>query len=260
MIFGWLRRRRRRKLLAKPFPAAWPAVLEALPFYSRLDDQERARLRDIVRVIVAEKSWEGADDLEITDEIRVTIAAGAALLLLGIHHDYFRRVTSIVVHPSTYSSAVGYSHRSGVVEEGMPVLGQAVYRGPVLLAWNSVQQGLLNPEDGRNVVIHEFAHRLDMLDGFVDGTPPLASRGAYAAWTRIMTEEYERLKRGRRSVLDHYGATNEGEFYAVACEAFFEKPLQMSRKHPQLYELLKDYFGQDPLARLRRAEGDDELP
>jgi Mlc titration factor MtfA (ptsG expression regulator) len=123
-----------------------------------------------------------------------------------------------------------------------------------VLAWDAVRRGNDNAEDGRNVVLHEFAHKLDMLDRFADGAPPLGSRRQYRAWARIMTEEYDDLKeqarKGRRTLLDKYGATNPAEFFAVATEHFFEQPRQMRRKHEELYGLLVDYYGQDPASRL----------
>lgn len=257
MIFSWLRRRRRKKLLAQPFPGGWPPILRRYPFYQRLDEDERARLHDILRVLVAEKRWEGCYGLELTDEIRVTIAALAALLLLEIEHEYFRRVTSILVYPTSYPSVFAHRDAAGVVSENAPMYGEAWYRGPVLLAWDEVLQGALNPGDGSNLVLHEFAHRLDMLDGYVDGTPPLGASALYEDWARVMTAEFEALKeqarKGRRSVLDPYGARNEAEFFAVAVEAFFEKPRQVQRRHPELYGLLRAYFRQDPLARLDRS-------
>jgi Mlc titration factor MtfA (ptsG expression regulator) len=257
VIFSWLRRRRRKKLLAQQFPDAWREILAQYPFYGRLDEGERSRLHDVLRVLVAEKNWEGCYGLELTDEIRVTVAGLAALLVMNIEHDYFERVTSILVYPTTYPSVFPHRDGAGVVSEDAPMYGEAWYRGPVLLAWDEVRQGALDPKDGSNLVLHEFAHRLDMLDGYVDGTPPLGLRERYADWARVMTEEFEALvesaRRGRRSVLDPYGATNEAEFFAVAVEAFFEKPRQMQGKHAELYDLLRAYFRQDPLERLRRS-------
>jgi Mlc titration factor MtfA (ptsG expression regulator) len=258
MIFGWLRKRRRRALLATPFPDSWPPWLDPLPFYAALNGEERARLHDILRVIVAEKTWTGSTDFPVTEEMKVLVAAQAALLILEIEHDYYARVDEIILRPSSYTA--GYVHRDagGVVSEGARNLGEAWYRGPVVLAWDGVRQGAEDPKDGHNLVFHEFAHKLDMLDGFVDGTPPLHRRSEYKLWTQVMTEEYEALqeaaRRGRRSVLDRYGATNEAEFFAVATETFFEKPRQLQQRHEALYNLLQSYYRQDPLARLRRVQ------
>jgi len=256
MIFGWLRRRRRRAILATPCSDSWRQWLDALPFYATLDEDQRRRLRDDTRIIVAEKSWEGCGGLEIDDEIRVTIAAQAALLLLNLEHDYYRRVESILVYPSVFEAPTRRAGPGGMVQEGRStVLGLAFHRGPVVLAWDSARHGAENWEDGRNVVLHEFAHKLDMLDSYADGTPPLESRQHYDGWVRIMTEEYERLveqtEKRRRTVMDKYGATNPAEFFAVATETFFEKPRQLMRKRPELYELLRSYYGQDTVARLR---------
>ena len=256
MLFSWLKRRRRRKLLAQPFPPAWTQWLAPLPFYAALNADERARLHDILRVIVAEKTWTGVGDTAVTEEMTVVIAAQAALLILEIEHDHYRRVDEIIVHPASYEPSYQRRDAAGVVQAGSHNAGEAWYRGPVVLAWDGVRHGAEDPKDGHNLVFHEFAHKLDMLDGFVDGTPPLHRRNAYALWTRVMTEEYTALqdaaRRGRRTVLDRYGATNEAEFFAVATETFFEKPRQLHRKHESLYNLLKDYYGQDPLERLAR--------
>jgi Mlc titration factor MtfA (ptsG expression regulator) len=258
VLFTWFRRRRRRKLLASPFPTAWAAWLEPLPFYQLLDDAERRRLHDILRVMVAEKQWTGAGDLEVTDEMRVLVAGQAALLILEIEHDYFERVEEIILFPSSYEASYRTYRDGGVISEGAHNAGEAWYRGPVVLAWDGVRRGPEDPKDGHNLVLHEFAHKLDMLDGYVDGTPPLRGRGQYANWTRVMTEEFERLqkaaRRGGRSLLDAYGATNEAEFFAVATETFFEKGVHLRRKHEALYNLLRDYYRQDPAERLARAQ------
>jgi len=262
MIFSWLRRRRRKALLAEPIPEEWVGWLMELPFYQGLDAGERGRLHDILRVIVAEKDWEGCAGFEITDEVKVVIAAQAALLVLQIDHNYYRRVKTILVYPSSYKTGRPDWQSGGIVEEGGGHnLGEAWYRGPVILSWDSVRYGAEDPKDAHNLVLHEFAHKLDMSDGTIDGTPPLRDRQDYRDWARVMTEEYDVLrgkaKKGRRSVLNRYGATNEAEFFAVATESFFEKPLQMEKRHAELYGLLKTYFRQDPAERLRRAAAED---
>ena len=260
MLFGWLKRRRRKKLLSSPFPESWRVTLRQLAFHETLDAVERSMLEDCLRVIVAEKHWEGCAGLEMDDEVRVTIAAQAALPILRIEHDYYRRIRSIFVYPSTFLiPGAAADGRSTVHVEGQPVLGLAYHGGPIVLAWDSVVQGARNDEDGRNVVIHEFAHALDLLDRYADGTPPLKGREQFDAWRRIMEDEYksliEKAERGRRAVLDKYGATNPAEFFAVATECFFEKPRQLESKHTELYTLLRTYFGQDPAERLRRTPG-----
>src|SRR6516165_5094997 len=156
VIRSWLRKRRRRRLLATPFPSDWLDHLDKnMASYAMLTETEQARLRDDLRVFVAEKTWEGCGGLTITDEIKVTIAAQACLLLLGIEHDYFSRVLSILVYPTTYRSAGGEIGSGGVVHEGVGRLGEAWYGGPVVLSWESVQSGGQNARDGRNVVFHE---------------------------------------------------------------------------------------------------------
>ena len=256
MLFGWFKRRRRRKLLAEPFPDAWLAPLrEALPCYDALSEDERRRLRDDLRIFIAEKTWTGCGGFEMTDRARVVVAAQACLLLLHLDHDYYKDVREVLMYPSTFVVPDRSLGPGGVVSEAeRATLGQAWRRGPVVLAWDSVRGGAANAEDGRNLVYHEFAHKLDLLDEVADGTPPLRRRERYEAWRRVMTREYERLieasGRGRATLLDRYGATNPAEFFAVATEIFFEQPRQMRRRHPDLYALLRDYYRQDPDGRL----------
>lgn len=265
MVFDFLKDRRRARLREEPFPAEWEAVLDrGVPIYRRLPDEEKEALRGHVQVFLAEKQFEGAGGLEMTDEIRVIIAAQACLLLLRLDDaaDYYPRLRSIVVYPSTYV-AKAQEGDGAVVHEGDSVrLGESWTHGAVVLSWDGVRAGAANPRDGHNVVLHEFAHQLDQEDGGADGTPEMPwSR--YAPWARVLSEHYLELRRdarrGRRTVLDDYGALNEAEFFAVATETFFEKPGQLQRRHPELYEELKAYYGQDPAATLQApAEGGGE--
>ena len=259
MLFSWLARRRRAKLLATSFPAEWAGYLERnVPLYAQLNDRERTKLCDDLRILVAEKHWEGCGGLTMTDEVKVTVAAHAALLLLGIRHDYFARVMSILVYPTGFRSPDGWTGPDGVVDMTVGALGEAWYDGPIVLAWDEVVAGGRDPTDGRNVTLHEFAHQLDYLDGVADGTPPLRHKGDYARWQEVMTREFRRLKAESRTgtpqVLDSYGATNEAEFFAVATEAFFEKPRQMYARHSELYAILSEYYGQDPATRAASAD------
>jgi Mlc titration factor MtfA (ptsG expression regulator) len=252
MILTWLRRRRRQRLLAQPFPAEWLPYLEKnVAHYRHLNLAEQARLRDALRIFVAEKTWEGCGGLQMTDEIKVTIAAQAMLLVLGMEHNYFDRVLSILVYPQGYSAEGGEAN--GVVSQGQGRLGESHYRGPVILSWSEVVSEARRPERGHNLVYHEFAHQLDMLDGVIDGTPPLKDAAQRKRWHDVMTAEYHALieasVHGRATLIDQYGATNEGEFFAVATECFFDKPVPMRRKHAKLYELLREYYRQDPAER-----------
>jgi Mlc titration factor MtfA (ptsG expression regulator) len=253
-MFSWLKRRRRRKLLKEPFPEEWRPILEKVRLYGQLEPEERLQLEDDLRIIVAEKHWEECGGMKITDEVKVVIAALAAIPLLNLRHDYYRNVMSILVYPDTFKVPDRQTRAGGIVSEGSTAtLGLASMQGPVVLAWDAVRRGNENVEDGRNVVIHEFAHKLDMLDRFADGAPPLGSRQQYRAWARIMHEEYdylrEQTRKGRRTLIDKYGATNPAEFFAVATVHFFEQPRQMRRKHEELYGLLVDYYRQDPAER-----------
>jgi Mlc titration factor MtfA (ptsG expression regulator) len=232
-----------------------------------LEDGERAHLRALIQVFIAEKNWEGAGGLELTDEIRVTISAQACLLLLGIPHNYYRNVKSIIVYPST---VVPPERRLGVFENTFapidpvsPILGQAFRQGPLIIIWDAALRGSRHPESGHNVIYHEFAHKLDMLDGAADGTPPLHERAEYRDWVQTCSREFLRLKHdteiGRKSFLNAYGAVNEAEFFAVATEQFFDQPQEMIDHAPDLYRVLKEYYRQDPAKRLSRNNCTEEV-
>ena len=256
MLFTWLRKRRRRRLLEQPFPDGWLNYLRKnVAHYRYLTETEQARLRDDLRIFIAEKYWEGCGGLTMTDEIKVTIAAQVCLLVLGLKHNYFERVQSILVYPRAYRAAGEFLGADGQLHPDTGRLGEAHYRGPVILSWTDVLEEGRHPEYGQNVVYHEFAHQLDMLDGLVDGTPPLETPELYRLWREVMTAEYNALiydaQHGRPTLLDPYGTKNEGEFFAVATECFFDKPAPMAQRHPRLYDLLRQYYHQDPAARRR---------
>jgi Mlc titration factor MtfA (ptsG expression regulator) len=258
MIFSWLQRRRRRKLLSTPFPTEWLPILHRnVAHYEFLSEPEQARLRDDLRIFIAEKNWEGCGGLKMTDEIKVTIAAQACLLVLGMPPNYYERVLSILVYPHGYRAPAPEMAGDGrIVDATSARLGESHYRGPVILSWADVLEDGRHPRGGKNLVFHEFAHQLDMLDGAVDGTPPLKSRAEYQRWKEVMTAEYQQLvdasEHGRATLLDQYGTTNEAEFFAVATECFFDRPAPMAQRHPRLYALLRDYYQQDPAARCAR--------
>jgi Mlc titration factor MtfA (ptsG expression regulator) len=260
-MLHWLSDHRRKRLAEAPFPPAWEAIVRRnVAHYCMLDAAERIHLRALIQVFLAEKKWEGCGGLELTDEIRVTISALACLLLLGLPHDYYRNVLSILVYPSTVvppQRRIGHFEiPRAPLETAHPIIGQAFQQGPVILIWDAVLRGSSHPEQGHNVVYHEFAHKLDMLDGAADGTPPLRDRAEYRDWVSTCSREYLRLKRdaaaGRKSFLNAYGAVSEAEFFAVATEQFFDQPLRLKEHAPELYRVLQEYYRQDPAARVGR--------
>jgi hypothetical protein len=257
MLLSLLQKRRRRRLLATPFPESWHEIIRRnVRLFATLSPREQSKLCDDLRILVAEKNWEGCGGLTMSDEIKVTVAAQASLLLLGLKHNYFSMVKSILVYPDAYVAPDQTITKGGLVLEGESHReGEAWYLGPVILSWNNVLAAGRGKGDGSNLVLHEFAHQLDMQNGrTIDGTPPLDSAQQYDRWQRIVKSEYQRLQRdcelGRYTVLDCYGASHIGELFAVATEAFFERPQEMRLQHPELYQVMRDYFHQDPAARL----------
>ncbi len=255
MVFGILKRRRRRVLRAQSTPLEWRSILTRnLPFFRRLPPADQAELLGHIRIFLAEKRFEGCGGLELTDEIRLTIAAQACLLLLHRGTDYYPQLSTILVYPSTYVAHEDRHLEGPIWEEGREYrLGHTMHRlGALVLAWDAAKRGALHPADGQNVVLHEFAHQLDFEDYSTDGAPALATRAEYLAWARVMSSEFAALRAaeeaGAPTVLDTYGATNPAEFFAVATEAFFERPLPLRARHPQLYAELGRFFRQDPAA------------
>ena len=243
------RRARRKRLLAMPFPERWLHIIRKnVPLYNRLPDSLKAQLHGLVHVFLAEKNFEGCGGLKITDEIKVTIAAQACMLLLNRKTSYFKKLHTILVYPHTYVAKTKSSDGVITIDGHSVRLGESWQYGPVVLAWDSVTGGTSNVTDAGNVVLHEFAHQLDQEDGAADGAPILENRSSYLTWARVLSGEYEALRnrRGPSSDIDDYGATNPAEFFAVATETFFEKPRQMKKKHPELYDELKSYYKLDP--------------
>lgn len=246
------RNKQRKQLMREPIDEQFPAFIEKnIPLYNRLPEELKQQLHGLVNVFLAEKQFVGCGGQEITDEVRVTIAAQACMLLLNRKTNFYPKLKTIYVYPHTYV-AKGLMNDGGLIVEGKSVrLGESWQNGPVVLTWDSITGGARNIQDGRNVVFHEFAHQLDQEDGDADGAPILEHRSDYRSWAAVLGEEYSNLRdktrRRRRSVIRKYGATNPAEFFAVATEAFFEKPRQMHKKAPDLYEELKNYYHLDPL-------------
>ena len=253
MVFGLFTGRRRATLRAQPVPDRWRGIVERnVPIFRRLSAADQEELLGHVQVFLAEKHFEGCGGLELTEEIRLTIAAQACLLLLHRETDYYPRLRSILVYPTGYT-AHGERHVGGGLweEAGEERLGHTQQQlGALVLAWDAARMGALEPTDGENLVLHEFAHQLDFEDSATNGTPALRSRGEYLAWGRVMSEEFEALREaeeaGRSTLIDQYGATDPAEFFAVVTEAFFERPHALRRRHPALYARLSAFYQQDP--------------
>ncbi len=254
VILGFLKQRRRRRLQAQPFPKEWLVTIERnVSFFHRLSANDQAELLGHTQVFLAEKRFEGCDGLEITDEVRVTIAAQACLLLLHRKTDYFPRLLTILVYPSTYLAEDRRHVHGHVWQEGkMARLGETGrWLDAIVLAWDAVRSGAADPSDGKNVVLHEFAHQLDYENYAEDGAPALATRDQRLSWQEVMRGEFASLRAadetGIPTLLDTYGATNPAEFFAVSTEAFFERPRALRARHPKLYAELRNYFHQDPI-------------
>jgi Mlc titration factor MtfA (ptsG expression regulator) len=235
----------------------WARVAESsLAWWGSFSADEQTQLADIADWLLRHKHWEAAHGFELSDEILTVLALSAAVLVLGLDTDYYREVSAIVVFPTTIMSRGEYAGpvRGTVTDGVVPVLGQAHdRRGAILIAWDEARDAALNPGHGRNVVFHEFAHKLDMLDDVTDGTPPLPKE-QMARWVAVCTEAYESLQSGAaRPPLDPYGATNPAEFFAVATEAFFDAPVALRTNEPDVYEVLAAFYNQDPAVRSRRA-------
>lgn len=206
----------------------------------------------LVRQFIDEKEFWGSRDLRVTEEMKVIVAAQACVLVLNLTRlGLYPQTREVILYPRQFGDTIEAVGPDGKIYKIEPTrIGEVSRRGPVLLAWESVKQSALDPLDGRNVVFHEFAHALDYLDGEANGAPPLEDPDTYAEWSRIFAAEYQELvaaaSRGRRTLLDPYGAENPAEFFAVATEHFFEQGYRMKRNHPALYAQLKKFYQLDP--------------
>jgi hypothetical protein len=250
-MFG-IKKRRRARLRDQPFPPEWLAILERMvPYYRILPPADQEELRKLMLVFLGEKHFEGCEGVEITDEIRVTIAAQACILLLHRETDVYPLLQSILVYPDAYFAPVRRREAGGFIsEEVEDRSGESWSIGALVLSWNDVVIDSSDIHDGYNVVFHEFAHQLDDEAGRADGAPLLPARSMYAEWERVLGDEYDRLvenvERRRPTFLDPYGATDPAEFFAVVTEYFFEKPRELKLFHPELYKQLRLYYRQDP--------------
>lgn len=253
MIGAWWRRRREaRVLLQRAIPESlWLDMLQGYPFLHQRDEADRAELRRLATLFLAEKEFSGAGGLVVTDEMAVAVAAQACLPILRLGLASYDGFVGIVMHSDEVVARRQATDEAGVVHDYEEVLsGEAMEGGPVMLSWRDVADAGASAEMGYNVVIHEFVHVLDMRDGLADGIPPMPSRAARKRWFDVLSGEYERLRedvdRGFDTFLDPYGAEGLEEFFPVAAEAFFVAPQGLLAEHPALYDLLRSYFRQDP--------------
>ncbi len=261
LLVGWGLVRNWRPSRAPRIPAnvpgTWRPLIEArVPIALKLTDEEWARLLGLVSGFVRKKSFEGIDGLAVTEEMKVIVAAQACLLLLALDMGPYPGVRSIILYPGTFVPKSSRLDGHVLLEpetEPVPTLGESL-RGVIVLSWDSVEQNLAHPEDGHNVVLHEFAHQLDQEDGYVDGIPLLEAPSSTRVWARVLRERYEELRRkaldGEPDLLSEYGATNRAEFFAVATELFFQRPVEMRARYPDLYRELKGFYRQDPAERV----------
>ena len=253
LIWFFITRRRRARLLtllSTPLKASDISLLEKnVGLYALLPEELRSQLHGLIQVFLAEKKFIGRG-IDITEDIRLTVAGNACLLLLHSHRKTFPGFTSILIYPETYVAHQTTQDGALQTRETSRRAGESWIRGPVVLSWSDVISGSKNANDGHNVVIHEFAHKLDEQTGQMDGLPLLREQAHYKEWSEILGAEYislqERAKRRKNKVLDTYGTVSPPEFFAVATESFFEKPRQMKSRLPDLYGQLKTFFQLDP--------------
>lgn len=251
-MFGMLRNWRRKRLMEGEFRAEWEFWLrENCGFYAHLPASDRDELKRKMLVFLHEKHFEGCKGVVIDDEIRLTIAAHACLLLLHRSTGFYPFLVTILVYPSSFVVRVKEVDEHGFEwDDYMENAGESWDRGNVIVAWDVARHGALDPRDGLNVLLHEFAHQLDAEDGATEGAPPMDTRQDRKQWAEVMQREYQRLiddiEHDRDTLIDDYGATNPAEFFAVCVETFFEMPREMRAEHPDLYAQLSKYFKQNP--------------
>ena len=249
----YLTERKRQRIRNRPFPAAWREILKhRVPYVRTLPADLQLQLKRHIQVFVAEKPFIGCDGLTITDEMRVTIAAQACLLILTRPRGYYPNLRQILVYPGSFVVNREHTDGIGVAHHARQVLaGESWSQGQVVLSWLDTLAGAAIPDDGQNVVIHEFAHQLDQETGVANGAPVLARRAHYARWSQVLGAEFRQLQArepdAEPSLFSDYGAIDPAEFFAVISEVFFEQPQPMAAEHPALYRELAAFYRLDPL-------------
>jgi len=243
----------RNKVRALPFKKQWRTILQQrMPYFRQMPTDLQLQLKQHIQVFLAEKEFVGCNGVEITDEIKVTVAAQACLLLLNRKTDYYPKLKTILVYPSAFIKNHQSLQSGGVLSSQRTALaGESWGFGKVVLSWQDTVDGAHIPDDGHNVVIHEFAHQLDQEDGSANGAPILGKGQNYKDWADVFSSQYDKLRKQARagipSLFDYYGATNPAEFFAVTSEVFFEQAGEFYHKYPSLYEQLKLYYKVDPV-------------
>ncbi|RVU86314.1 zinc-dependent peptidase [Leucothrix sargassi] len=241
-----------KRAVEEPFPAEWRKILRKnFPVYRLLPTDLQLQLKKMIKQFIHEKSFTGCAGQEITDEVKVTIAASACILLLNRDNDTYPGLHYIFVYPSAFVAKRSTVNAEGlVIEKPKGLLGESWTNGKVILSWEDVLRGNRNFTDGSNVAIHEFAHQLDHESGATNGAPFLGGGERSKHWATVFTDEFRALQqaayRGDETVIDYYGASEPAEFFAVVTETFFEKPREMRSKHPCLFKQLQGYYKVDP--------------
>lgn len=249
MAQPWWVARRRQRQSAAAFPAAWRRILRRrVPLVASLPTHLQLRLKRHIQVFIAEKPFIGCQGQAITDEVRVTIAAQACLLLLGHETpDFFPRLKEILVYPGAFVVEREQAVGSGVVREQRQALsGESWSQGRVVLSWADSMAGAADPHDARNVVVHEFAHQIDQDDGSANGRPWRPTPQLRRRWQQVMDAAFQRLQHTPSTVIDAYGATDPAEFFAVASEVFFERPTDLAAEAPEVYREFSALYGLNP--------------
>ncbi len=250
----YLLERRRERIRRQPFPAEWRAILKRrVPYVRAMPADLQLRLKQQIQVFLAEKPFIGCAGLEITDDMRVTIAAQACLLIVNRSRGYYPLLRQILVYPGSFVTNREHTDALGLTQHSRPVLsGESWSEGQVILSWRDSLAGAAQPGDGQNVVIHEFAHQLDQETGPANGAPVMSRCSQYERWSQVLGHEFSQLQTraglGEHSLFSDYAATSPAEFFAVISEVFFEQPQHMAHEHPALYRELADYYSLDPLS------------
>lgn len=248
---------RRRQLLERVLLAEdlWSAVCRDVLEHYRLGAAELARLRELSSLFLHAKSINGAHAEKLDEYQRSVIAANACLLILELDLSWYEGWVEVIVYPESFVTRHEYVDENGVVHEDPSIRdGESWDRGPVILSWHDISPDLRQPGDSYNLIIHEFSHKLDQLNGAANGQPPLHPGMDPETWARIFQQAYDRLIReleqDREPLIDPYAAEHPAEFFAVTSEYFFEQPRLLSNFDPGVYAQLKLFYRQDPLLRL----------